>query len=268
VWHGENHAADHGGSNGELYCRPSGSRTGGAQNELTNPRQKCQCWSSALVVLLFESSPGAEEKGFYRRLAHVKLFGDGGIAHALDLTQHQHALVALRQLAHRLNDRLVFLGDLYPVLWRLGEELDRHGLVVRHSHSALLAAVRIDGEIARNAEQPAAEGRIRLEAADTRHGPRQRFLAHILGVLAVPGQVVAEPKQRVAMTLHEQVKSALVTAAKIAQELGVAYGVPVLCNFYASVHTLPMQGDRLVVPTLDAIIPSPSGQTNQPKSTG
>src|SRR5437763_13813452 len=98
----------------------------------------------------------------------------------------------LGQLAERLGDRLMLFNRLDAIVRGLAIERERDGLLIGHRAGPLLGSIRIDGEIARDAEEPASECGPRLEGIHTCNSACEGLLADIFRVLTICHEVAAE----------------------------------------------------------------------------
>lgn len=176
-----------------------GNRRGKSHCEIAQIVEEREHRDRTLAVLLSEPSPRAEQERFHGRLRDLHLLRYGRVAEPVDFAQQKNALMAVSQLAEGLSHRLVFFMNLDTILRRLGIQRERDRLVIRHRACALPGAIGIDRKVARNAEEPAPEGRPGLKRVDSGDGTRQGLLTNVLGIFACRHQMTAEPIQRVTM---------------------------------------------------------------------
>jgi hypothetical protein len=116
----ENRSRYHGRREDDLWSRGDtsghGSEKAGKQLPHSNePRQPT--WAGlALHILLSKTPARSKQERFHSRLAHVQPVRDLGVAQTFDLAEQQDPLVALRQLAQSLSNRLILLPRLHAIL--------------------------------------------------------------------------------------------------------------------------------------------------------
>jgi hypothetical protein len=102
-------------------------------------------------------------------------------------------LVALGQLAQCLGYSLLLLADFEALFRGLLCLRERNLLLIAKRADSPLAAIGVHGEVARNAEQPAAEGAVGLQRVHTSDGSRHGLLANVFGVFSARRQANTEP---------------------------------------------------------------------------
>lgn len=135
------------------------------------------------------------------------------------------------ELAERVGDCLILFVRLDAVVRAFVPEggRQRHDLFVGQSAETLAAAVRVDREIAGNAEQPATEGGAALERVDTNHGAGQAFLADVLGVVAIGHQMKAEAIESLTVAAKEDAEGDIIATLDEQDQLAVAERLEVRC---------------------------------------
>jgi hypothetical protein len=144
-----------------------------------------------------------------------------GIAQALNLTEQENPALALSQAAQRPPNNLMVLSYLNRFLRALHLQRQRCHLPLDQGAVPLPVPKEVDGDIARNAEEPATEGRAMLQGVEPIDGPEQALLADVLGILSVRHQVTAEAVQVVGMAIQENVERLAVCGPAPTDEIRV-----------------------------------------------